>query len=85
MSYTYSSLDKRSSGGGEDADAKRKGFGDSETGGHAYAPLVDNNGTHDDGGDSDPMVGKERGVILLTSRHHIAIPISYFCIGFLGR
>lgn len=80
VSYSYSSLDKRSSG---DVDDKGRGSGDNKAGGHTYAPLFDNGDR--DGGDGYPMAGKDGGVISLTSRHHIAIPISYFCIGFLGR
>lgn len=88
MSYTYSSLDTRGGGGG--ADRKGKGPGEQETGGgrgHAYAPLSEKADGGDVGGsDSDAVAGKEEGgVVRLTSRHHIAIPISYFCIGFLGR
>lgn len=45
---------------------------------HAYAPLSAN-------GDGADKEYKEGGPVRLTSRHHVAIPISYFCIGFLGR
>lgn len=90
VSYTYSSLDKRHDADGNGSGKGEGGPGDKKAGGlgsHAYAPLFENRDGGDGGGDnSDVMAGMEGGgVIRLTSRHHIAIPISYFCIGFLGR
>lgn len=88
VSKGYASLDKRSGGGG--SPVGDRGSGESEKiGRHAYAPLVEDGRFHHHGdgySDGDAMIaGKEGGVIRLTSRHHVAIPISYFCIGFLGR
>ncbi|CAM9930862.1 unnamed protein product [Ectocarpus sp. 12 AP-2014] len=78
--YTYSSVDTRGIGDGEDG-VSRKGFGGPT--GYEYAPFVDNDSTSY--GDASAKEEGGGGVISLTSRHHAAIPISYFCVGFLGR
>ncbi|CBJ32848.1 conserved unknown protein [Ectocarpus siliculosus] len=77
--YTYSSVDTRGIGDGEDG-ISRKGFGGPT--GHEYAPFVDNDSTSY--GDASAKGEGGGGAISLTSRHHAAIPISYFCVGFLG-
>lgn len=72
--YGYSSLD----GPRNDAeDGSIKSVGERKAGGrHDYAPVVlDADGCHRGGG----------GGVCLTSRFHVAIPISYFCVGFLSR
>ncbi|CAM9654840.1 unnamed protein product, partial [Ectocarpus sp. 12 AP-2014] len=77
--YTYSSVDTRRVGDGEDG-VSRKSFGGPT--GYEYAPFVDNDSTSC--GDASAKGEGGGGVISLTSRHHAAIPISYFCVGFLG-
>lgn len=84
----YSSLDTRDVGRHGDGGKSSGGSGGSgeSKDGHAYASVAggDDEHHHHHLHERQPSEGVA-DVVCLTSPRHVAIPLSYFCIGFLAR